>query len=133
MPCHPILALWYHPILATLFTVLALLLMGVILLQRGKGTGLSGAFGGAGGGTATFGSKTGDILTWITVGTAALLLLYAVVLNFLFRPLTTTLGPAAPAETTPGAPPPSGNTWQIDEFDSLPAYASLRIFGENDT
>ena len=83
------LALWYHLILATLFTVLALLLIGVILLQRGKGTGLSGAFGGAGGGTATFGSKTGDILTWITVGAATLLMLYAIVLNFLFRPLTT--------------------------------------------
>ncbi len=128
---HPILALWYHPILATLFTVLALLLIGVILLQRGKGTGLSGAFGGAGGGTATFGSKTGDILTWITVGAATLLMLYAIVLNFLFRPLTTAPGAPPPTGTTPGTPP-AGNSWHIDEFDSHPAYASLRIFGEND-
>lgn len=116
--------MWYHPILATLFTVLALFLIGIILLQRGKGTGLSGAFGGAGGGTATFGSKTGDMLTWTTVVVATLLMLYAIVLNFWFRPLTTDLGPATP---------PAGNTWHIDEFDSHPAYASLRVFGENDT
>lgn len=127
------LALWYHPILATLFTVLALLLIGVILLQRGKGTGLSGAFGGAGGGTATFGSKTGDILTWITVGAATLLMLYAIVLNFLFRPLTTAPAAPPPGGTTPGTPPPVGNTWQSDEFASDRAYASLMIFGETDT
>ncbi|MFQ5805578.1 MAG: preprotein translocase subunit SecG [Phycisphaerae bacterium] len=92
-----ILATWYHVILATLFGLLAIILMGVILLQRGKGVGLAGAFGGAGGHTA-FGAKTGDVLTWATIVIAVLLLTFAVILNYVFVPLT----PFA----TPTVPPP---------------------------
>ena len=80
-----LLAAWYHSILATLFAMACLILMGVILLQRGRGVGLAGAFGGAGGHT-TFGSKTGDVLTWVTVVMAACVLLGAVVLNYVFVP-----------------------------------------------
>lgn len=45
---------------------LGLLLMLTILIQRGKGGGLVGAFGGAGGSSA-FGSKAGDAFTRITL------------------------------------------------------------------
>jgi preprotein translocase subunit SecG len=48
---------------------LSLLLMFVILLQRGRGGGLAGAFGGAGGQSA-FGTKAGDVFTRITIGIA---------------------------------------------------------------
>jgi len=41
------------------------LLVLLVLIQKGRGGGLSGAFGGAGGNTA-FGAKTGDVLTWVT-------------------------------------------------------------------
>lgn len=108
-----LLAAWYHPILAVLFAFLAVLLILIILLQRGRGAGLSGAFGGAGGAaTATFGSKTGDMLTWITVVLAGILLLYAIVLNFVFRssddlPLNTT---AVTAPTGGGAGAGAGAT-----------------------
>jgi len=54
-------------ILATLFIFVSVLMMLVILIQRPKGGGLSGAFGGAGGSAqAAFGAKTGDFLTWTT-------------------------------------------------------------------
>jgi preprotein translocase subunit SecG len=46
------------------------LLMIVILIQRGKGGGLAGAFGGAGGSSA-FGSRAGDAFTKITLYMAA--------------------------------------------------------------
>jgi preprotein translocase subunit SecG len=99
-----ILAAWYHPILATLFGFVAVMLMIVILLQRGKGVGLSGAFGGAGGHTA-FGAKTGDVLTWATIVIAALLLTFAVTLNYVFVPLKPFAGTAAPpSSAAPGAP-----------------------------
>jgi preprotein translocase subunit SecG len=68
-----------------LFIVVCLLLIMIVLLQRGRGGGLSGAFGGAGGHSA-FGAKTGDVFTWITVGMVALYLLLSVVANFVFVP-----------------------------------------------
>jgi preprotein translocase subunit SecG len=119
-----ILAAWYHTILAFFFAVLAILLMIVILLQRGKGVGLAGAFGGTGGTTA-FGAKTGDILTWVTIVGAALLLTYTVILNFIFVDVGPGLrgpqptgapaqgpggsgNPVAPAGPAQGQPPASG-------------------------
>jgi preprotein translocase subunit SecG len=103
-----LLALWYHNILATLFGLLAVVLMGIILLQRGKGVGLSGAFGGAGGHTA-FGAKTGDVLTWATIIAAVALLAFAVVLNYVFRPLAAP-GAATPAATVTPTVPTEGST-----------------------
>lgn len=98
-----LLGAFYHVILATLFAFMAIFLMIVILLQRGKGVGLSGAFGGVGGHTA-FGAKTGDVLTWATIVIAALLLTYAVVLNYIFVPPKPF---AAPAPAQPVAPMPA--------------------------
>jgi preprotein translocase subunit SecG len=56
-------------ILNIIIVLLTLFLIGIILIQRGKGGGLAGAFGGVGGSSA-FGTKTGDIFTKITVGVA---------------------------------------------------------------
>ena len=51
-----------------LFTAIILILL--VMVQRGKGGGLAGAFGGMGGQSA-FGTKAGDLFTKITVGVAA--------------------------------------------------------------
>jgi preprotein translocase subunit SecG len=56
-------------ILNVVTVILTLFLIGIILIQRGKGGGLAGAFGGMGGSSA-FGTKTGDVFTKITVGVA---------------------------------------------------------------
>lgn len=61
------IASFLQGLLATLFVVFCLLLCLFILIQKPRGGGLSGAFGGAGGGSQMFGGKSGDILTWITV------------------------------------------------------------------
>lgn len=121
---------WYHPILATLFAFVALLLMGIILLQRGKGVGLSGAFGGAGGQQA-FGSKTGDVLTWATIVVAAFFLLFAVVLNYWFLPprVSTPAEASAPPMGQPSATEaPEGQQGSFvspEQTDrSAPAFAS---------
>ena len=52
-------------VLLTLFLVLSLFMILLVLIQKGRGGGLSAAFGGVGGNTA-FGAKTGDVLTWAT-------------------------------------------------------------------
>jgi preprotein translocase subunit SecG len=67
--------------------VLALLgvfLMIVILLQRGRGGGLAGAFGGMGGQSA-FGTKAGDVFTRITIVIAILWVIVAGGSGFLLR------------------------------------------------
>lgn len=99
--------MWFHSILATLFALLAVLLMGVILLQRGKGVGLAGAFGGAGGHTA-FGAKTGDVLTWATIVIAVVMLVFAIVLNYVFVPLAPPPPPAMGAPVSGPLPSPTG-------------------------
>lgn len=100
-----ILAAWQHTIYAFIFAMFCLLLMLVILLQRGRGVGLSGAFGGGGAAGGAFGAKTGDLLTWVTVVGAGIFLLLAVALNYAFRPgPVASAGPALVEAGTPGAP-----------------------------
>lgn len=48
---------------------LSLFLILIVLLQRGRGGGLAGAFGGAGGSSA-LGTRAGDVFTKITIGLA---------------------------------------------------------------
>ena len=60
-----------------LLLLTAIFLIVLILIQRGKGGGLSGAFGGLGGQSA-FGTKAGDTFTKITVGVAVIWILLCV-------------------------------------------------------
>jgi preprotein translocase subunit SecG len=58
-------------LLNLIIILLGLFLIGLVLIQRGKGGGLAGAFGGVGG-SSPFGSKAGDAFTRITIWTAAI-------------------------------------------------------------
>ena len=88
-----ILALnFWQGLLCVLFIFTCALLIVVILLQRGRGGGLAGAFGGAGGHSA-FGTKTGDVFTWVTVGLAVLFLLLAVIANKVYEPFQVVQAP----------------------------------------
>lgn len=53
-------------LLMLLHMFVGVILIAVILLQRGRGGGLAGAFGGMGGQSA-FGTKAGDLFTRITI------------------------------------------------------------------
>ena len=61
---------YFSYLLMTLLMFSGLFLIGLILLQRGRGGGLAGAFGGMGGQSA-FGTKAGDVFTRITIGVAS--------------------------------------------------------------
>lgn len=93
---------WPQWSLAWLLIFVCGLLILIVLLQRGRGGGLTGAFGGAGGSSA-FGAKTGDVFTWITVVMAFFFVLLAVSANFVFdqspKPVL-----AAPVDIQPAAP-----------------------------
>jgi preprotein translocase subunit SecG len=91
----------------------ALFLILLVLIQRGKGGGLAGAFGGLGGQSA-FGTKAGDTFTRITIGVAAGWILLCILS---VKMLATTeermqlggpdsgLIPAAPSQSTAPAQP----------------------------
>ncbi len=87
----------YIPFVLNLIIMfLGLVLMGVVLLQRGKGGGLAGAFGGAGGSSA-FGSRAGDQFTKVTLVVAAFWMFFIMV-------MTKTM--PRPADSSNAAPPP---------------------------
>ena len=61
---------WYDYTLNGILLFLSLVMWLLILIQKGKGGGLAGAFGGAGG-SSPFGSRAGDAFTKITLYLAA--------------------------------------------------------------
>jgi preprotein translocase subunit SecG len=63
----PFLASWLNVFI--LLTGLFLILL--VLIQRGKGGGLAGAFGGVGG-SSPFGSRAGDAFTRLTIYVACI-------------------------------------------------------------
>jgi preprotein translocase subunit SecG len=70
-------------VLFWVFVSIALILL--VLIQKGRGGGLSSAFGG-GGANSLLGTKTTDWLTKATIGIVLLFLLLTVVLNLIYKP-----------------------------------------------
>jgi preprotein translocase subunit SecG len=66
----------------TLSIVTSVFLICLVLIQRGKGGGLAGAFGGVGGSSA-FGTKAGDVFTRVTIVVAAIWISLYLLLNML--------------------------------------------------
>lgn len=86
-------------LVAFLFVVVCLVLIMVILIQKGRGGGLSGAFGG-GMASGLLGSKTGDFLTWVTIGLVVVFLGLAVLMAKFFRPSVSEYGVEPPTAAT---------------------------------
>lgn len=94
-------------LLKFLLFFLAVFLILLVLIQRGKGGGLAGAFGGLGGQSA-FGTKAGDLFTRITIGVAAVWIILCVFSVYYFRrqgELIAQPGRTAPTEQTEGPTP----------------------------
>ena len=84
--------------------LVAVFLILLVLVQRGRGGGLAGALGGMGGQSA-FGAKAGDVFTRITVGVAAVWILLSVVAVVMLRDRDsgpTSLQGSAAAKDGPG-------------------------------
>ena len=109
--------LGFSLVLTSLFLIL------LVLIQRGRGGGLAGAFGGAGGQSA-FGTKAGDVFTKITVAVAACWILLCILsLNVLGRQsslFSPTLGGSAPQGTAPVTPPAGGPAAPDDMTPATP-------------
>lgn len=109
-------------VVAALFVLVSITLVLVVLVQKGKGGGLSGAFGGGGAG-GLLGTKTGDFLTWFTIGLTAVFLFMAVLMAKYYRPTIEGGAPAgeavqeAPAEVPAGTDVPA-QTEQAETTDA---------------
>ena len=91
------------------FLLTAVLLVLLVLIQRGRGSGLAGAFGGPGGHSA-FGTKTADVFIKVTAVMGAIFFVLAIVTALLVRYQQSALWSAeepAPAEAPaePGTDP----------------------------
>ncbi len=71
-------------VINTLIVLICLFLICLILIQRGKGGGLAGAFGGVGGSSA-FGTKSGDVFTRVTMIVAGVWIVLSMVLVILYN------------------------------------------------
>ena len=98
---------FFAHLLMFMLLLTSLFLIVLVLIQRGKGGGLAGAFGGMGGQSA-FGTKAGDLFTKITIGVAAfwiiLCMIMVKVLGVGGSRLSEQMG--SDAEKKPGARPP---------------------------
>lgn len=101
-------------IVGVIFVLSAVALAVVILIQKGRGGGLSAAIGGGAAG-GLFGSKTGDFLTWVTIAMTGLFLFLAVIMGLFYRPIVTQVEdlPQQPAASVPAEIPSSGGEVEI--------------------
>ena len=94
-------------ILMVFFLFICGILILIVLIQKGRGGGLTSAFGGSGGNTA-FGAKTGDVLTWATSIIFAVFILLAMVLNVVAEKVDkASRAPRVAAPTQVPAPAPT--------------------------
>ncbi len=105
-------------LVAVLFVLVSIVLILLILIQKGRGGGLSAAFGG-GMASGLLGSKTGDFLTWATITVVAVFLILAVVLARYYKP-----GVGEYTAPAPQTSQPSGEAPQSAPQESTPAEQS---------
>jgi preprotein translocase subunit SecG len=98
----PVLAaIFIMKVIAAIFVLCAAALVLIVLIQKAKGGGLSGVFGG-GLASGILGSKTGDFLTWVTVSLAGLFLLLAGIMVKFYRPTISNFDIPATQQQQPG-------------------------------
>jgi preprotein translocase subunit SecG len=97
---------WLPPVLNIVLFLVGLFLILLVLIQKGKGGGLAGAFGGSGGSSA-FGSRAGDTFTRITIYVAAVWVLLIMITIKIVQP-TAPLQPEG-GQVQPTAPAAPSN------------------------
>jgi len=88
-----------------LLGLMAVFLILLVLVQRGRGGGLAGALGGMGGSSA-FGAKAGDVFTKVTVVAATIWILLCIAAD--------KLGPASGSRISTGNTPAASSTMEED-------------------
>ena len=119
-----------------LLLITAVFLILLVLIQRGRGGGLAGAFGGLGGQSA-FGTKAGDVFTKITIYVAAFWIVLCVASVKLLKdsgnPLASGLGqtsdPGDPKATDKGGAAASSQNTKDDAKSADSAASDTKANG----
>ncbi|MEZ6042922.1 MAG: preprotein translocase subunit SecG [Planctomycetaceae bacterium] len=96
-------------ILSVLLVVISLFMILLVLIQRGRGGGLAGAFG-SGGGQSAFGTRAGDTFTQVTIVVAVVWVLIAACLGMSMRSVAAAKDSGADSRFTSGAASEDGET-----------------------
>ncbi len=131
MTVFPLLAVsaasFIMKIVAALFLFSAVALILIILIQKGRGGGLSAAFGG-GIASGILGSKTGDFLTWVTIVLVGVFLTLAVVMAKCYKPPSGLDESPPPPTTVPVGPPRSPELpTPIDDIETTTGSESIDL------
>ena len=127
-----------HYLFGILMFIVALFLILLVLVQRGRGGGLTGALGGMGGQSA-FGTKAGDMFTRVTMVTAGIWILLCMTSIWLLgtqdewggsgkprsggAPSGTTAVPGPVSPVAPGSPSPGAGATPAPPASTGPAAA----------
>lgn len=113
---------FFHGFLVFILVVTALLLVGIILLQKTKDEGLGLAFG-AGVGETLFGSRAGNVLTKITIGLAVVFLVDTLILGYMASGTVSngSVTDHIPASSLPVQSAPSGALPALPASGDIPA------------
>ena len=103
-----------HYFFGITLSLLAIFLILLVLVQRGRGGGLAGAFGGMGGQSA-FGTKAGDTFTRVTIGVSIVWILLCIASVKMLGQSTGSFGRATPPDQPQVTPGPA-----TDDLPFLP-------------
>jgi preprotein translocase subunit SecG len=135
MMVSPVLAVsFFMNLVAVVFVICAVMLILIVLIQKGKGGGLGAAFGGSMA-SGLLGSKTGDFLTWVTIAAVSVFLVLAVIMAKFYKPSISNFGQGQPqptqqmpAQQLPAQRPP---VQQQQPQSSEPPLAPIEAGGES--
>jgi len=109
-----------HYLFGILLFVISLFLILLVLVQRGRGGGLTGALGGMGGQSA-FGTKAGDMFTRVTMVTAGIWILLCMLSIWMLGSQDEW---AASGKTRPGSGLPGAVTFPEGDSSAVPSFPS---------
>ena len=109
-------------VLAVLLVVVTLAMIGLILIQRGKGGGLAGAFGG-GGVEQAFGTRATTLAQKATAVLGIIFLVLTIMLGLMWSPHGTTTSPT-PSSSLPLESAPASSAPESAKSPAAPASAA---------
>ncbi len=106
--CSVLAASLIMKFVAVIWFLTAVVLVFVVLIQKGKGGGLSGVFGGGMAGSL-LGADTKKPMTWFTIGLVSVFLFLAVLMAKFYKPSASSVVEETPAQQSTQVPDISGD------------------------